>query len=241
MRRLLIGFSVAAIGMLAASPAWAHVTISPSSAPQGSDAVLSFVVPNEMDNATTVKLQVQFPSDHPIAEALVQPVAGWTAAVAMKHVTAPIQTDSGPVTDAVDTVTWSANAGTKGIAVGDFQQFSVSVGLPDVAGELGFPAIQTYSNGQQVKWIETTPPGGQEPDHPTPNLTLTAGAETTGGSTTPTTATTPVTGAASPKNIATTSDVDSAKNTAIVGVIVGAIGVILAAIALVLGRRRSAT
>jgi uncharacterized protein len=238
MRRVVFGFVVAAVIVLVAAPAWAHVTISPASAPQGSDAVLSFVVPNEMDNATTVKLQVQFPSDHPIAEALVQPVAGWTATVAMKHVSTAIQTDSGPVTDAVDTVTWSANAGTKGIAVGDFQQFAVSVGLPDVAGDLGFPAIQTYSNGQQVKWIETTPPGGQEPDHPTPKLTLTAGEAT--GTTTPTT-TTPVTGSALPKNIATKSDVDSAKNTAIVGVIVGAIGVVLAAIALVLGARRRST
>jgi uncharacterized protein len=235
----MVVLAVAAIGVLVASPAWAHVTISPSSAPQGSDAVLSFVVPNEMDNATTVKLQVQFPSDHPIADALVQPVAGWTATVAMKHVTTAIQTDSGPVNDAVNTVTWSASAGTKGIAVGDFQQFAVSVGLPDVAGDLGFPAIQTYSNGQQVKWIETTPPGGQEPDHPTPKLTLTAGTETSGGGTTPTTATTPVTGSALPKNIATTSDVDSAKNVAYVGLGVGVVGVILGALALALGRRRT--
>ena len=116
-----------------------------------------------------------------------------------------------------------------------FQPFSVSVGLPDNANSLQFPTIQTYSNGQKVSWIQVTPPGGTEPDHPVPELTLTSGAET------PTTVTTPSTNAALTKNLATKSDVDSAKNTTIVGVIVGAIGVILAAIALVLGRRRSAT
>jgi len=240
VRRLVIVLAVSAVlALTVASPAFAHVTISPDSAPKGSDALLSFVVPNEMDNATTTKVEVQFPAENPIAEALLQAVPGWTGAVKSASVSPPISTDDGTFNERVDTVTWTANSGTKGIAVGDFQAFSVSVHLPD-ADSLTFPTIQTYSNGQQTKWIETTPPGGQEPENPAPELTLTAGSAET-----PTTSSTPTTagnanngGQALPKNIATKSDVDSAKNTAIVGIVIGALGVILAAIALVLSARK---
>jgi uncharacterized protein YcnI len=239
VRRWMLMLAVTSVGvLLVASPAWGHVTISPSSAPKGSDAVLTFVVPNEMDNATTTKVQVQFPSENPIPEALVQAIPGWTATVASVSVSPPISTDDGTFNDRVNTVTWTANAGTKGIAVGDFQAFPVSVHLPD-ADSLTFPTVQTYSNGKQVKWIEVTPPGGQEPENPAPELTLTAGSgETPRTASTPTTASSGNGGQALPKNIATKSDVDSAKNTAIVGVIVGAIGVVLAAIALALSTRR---
>jgi uncharacterized protein YcnI len=219
-----------------AAPAWAHVTISPSEAPKGSDAVLTFVVPNEMDNATTTQILVQFPHDHPIAAALVSPVAGWTATVKMFHTSTAIQTDSGPVNDAVDTVTWKANAGTTGIAVGGFQQFPVSVGLPN-ADSLTFPALQTYSNSKVVSWVQVTPPGGPEPDNPAPVLTLTAGESS---ATTPTTVATDGSAVASSK-LATKSDVDSAKTVSIIALIVGIIGVILAIVALVLRTRKGST
>src|SRR5262249_28737286 len=116
VRRLAIFLATLGFALVAlATPAWAHVTIEPSSAPQGSDAVLTFIVPNEMDNATTTKVQVKFPDDHPIAEALVAPISGWTSAVATQKVSQPIKTDSGEVTEAVDTVTWTATG--KGIDV----------------------------------------------------------------------------------------------------------------------------
>jgi periplasmic copper chaperone A len=147
-------------------------------------------------------------------------------------VSTPIKTDSGDVNEAVASVTWTATGA--GVAVGDFQQFAVSVGLPDVAATLLFPTAQTYSNRQVVNWVEQTPPGGPEPDNPAPHITLTAGSE--GGGSTPTTAATaaPVL----PKNIATTSDVDSAKTVGYVAIAVGVVGLIVAIIALVLGRRR---
>jgi hypothetical protein len=41
---------------------------------------------------------------------------------------------------------------------------------------LEFRALQTYDNGAVVRWIEATPPGGPEPDHPAPVLTIGATA-----------------------------------------------------------------
>src|SRR3954471_12502150 len=85
VRRIGIVFgTVAILVLIGAAPAWAHVTISPSSAPKGSDAVLTFNVPNEEADVNTTVVQVKFPDEHPIADASVQPIAGWTAEVKTK-------------------------------------------------------------------------------------------------------------------------------------------------------------
>jgi uncharacterized protein YcnI len=227
VRRLAIAFAAAAVFVLvAATPAFAHVTITPSSAPRGSDAVLTFVAPNEETNgAKTVSLAVTFPQDHPIAEALTQPMAGWTSSVTSVHVSTPIQTDSGTVNDAVGTVTWTAASGG-GIPQDQFDTFSVSVGLPDQGDSLMFKAVQKYSDGKEVDWIQTAVPGGDEPPNPAPVLTLTAGE----GSTTP---------ASTSASSSSTSTDNTGKTLGIIALIVGGIALILGVIALVMGRRKT--
>ena len=228
MRRFTIVLATAALALVAAAaPAWAHVKVEPESAPKGSDAVLAFVVPNEKDPQTTTKVVVQFPTDHPIAEALVEPIAGWTAEATQFTVKTPIQTDNGPVTSAVKDVTWTAADG-KGIAVDDFQEFRVSVGLPDDADSLSFPTTQTYSDGSTVNWVQVTPAGGPEPDNPVPVLTLTSATADTG-------ATTPAATSTVKK-----SDVDNAKTIAIVAIVVGALGFLFGIGGLARGRRKTA-
>ena len=66
-----VGAAVAVV--LLASAASAHVVVTPSSAPAGSSQELTFRVPNEQDNATTVKLTVAFPDDPPIPSVAVRP------------------------------------------------------------------------------------------------------------------------------------------------------------------------
>lgn len=233
MRRIAIVFATAAIALVAlAVPAWAHVKVEPESAAKGSDAVLAFVVPNEKAPATTTKVVVQFPRDHPIADAQTEAIPGWTAEVTSFKVTTPIKTDNGDVNQAVDTVTWTATG--KGIAAEDFQEFRVSVGLPDDADSLTFPTVQTYSDGSTVNWVQVTPAGGPEPDDPAPVLTLTAADN----GTTPTTTPSGTTGTAS--GSVKKSDVDSAKTAAIIGIVVGALGLVAGVGGIALGRRKSA-
>ena len=228
MRRFAIVLATAGLTLAAAaSPAWAHVKIEPESAAKGSDAVLAFAVANEKDPETTTKVEVQFPRDHPIAEALVEAMPGWTAEATQFKVTTPIETDNGPVTSAVDKVTWTATG--KGIAVENFQEFRVSVGLPTDADSLAFPTTQTYSDGSVVQWVQLTVPGGPEPDEPAPVLTLTS-ASGDG-------ATTPATPAAT--STVKKSDVDNAKTIAIIGIVVGALGLLAGIGGLARGRRRS--
>jgi uncharacterized protein YcnI len=236
VRRIAIVFAAAGIALVAAAaPAWAHVKVEPESAPKGSDAVLAFVVPNEKDDATTNKVVVQVPTDHPIAEAQTEAIPGWTAEVATSKVTTPISTDNGEVNVAVKSVTWTATGA--GIAAENFQEFRVSVGLPDDADSLTFPTTQTYSDGSTVNWVQVTPPGGPEPDDPAPVLTLTAG-ESDGGDTTPTTAA--PTGNTAAASDVKKSDVDNAKTIAIIGIVVGALGLVAGIGGLALSRRKSA-
>jgi uncharacterized protein YcnI len=156
-----------------AAPAGAHVEIDPAAEPQGSTAVFSFRVPNEEPNASTVRVDVQFPTDHPIASVLVQQKPGWTFTTQTEPLAKPVTTDDGTFTSAVSEITWVASAG--GISPGAFDQFPVFGGPLPKTGKVTFKAIQTYSNGDVVRWIELPTRGAPPPDHPAPALTLTKG------------------------------------------------------------------
>ena len=157
-----------------AIPAAAHVTVHADDPQQGaSDVRLSFRVPNESDTAVTTKIQVFFPTDHPLVGVLTEPLPGWTATTTTGNLATPVKTDDGTITTAVTEVTWSGGK----VPVGSFQDFVVDVGqLPD-ASSLTFKALQTYSDGHVVSWIETVPPGEPEPDFPAPVLSLTPAAD----------------------------------------------------------------
>ncbi len=172
-RRWRILSAVAVLGgvILTAGPAWAHVEIDPDSEPKGATVVFSFRVPNEEPNANTVKLDVQFPTDYPFANVLVGQKTGWTFTSQSQKLAKPIVTDDGTFTDAVTEVTWTATNG--GIPPGAFDLFPVFAGLPKNTSKLTFKAIQTYSNGDVVSWIEIPTKGAPAPDHPAPVLTLT--------------------------------------------------------------------
>ena len=77
----------------------------------------------------------------------------------------------------VRSVTWTADT-RAGISSDQFALFRVSVKLPN-GDSVGFPATQTYSDGTVVRWDQAPLPGGGEPEHPAPMLTLT-GAPSTG-------------------------------------------------------------
>jgi uncharacterized protein YcnI len=152
-----------------AAPAWAHITVTPDTAQAGSSAELTFRVPNEEAKANVTQLQMQIPTDHPIAQLLVKPVPGWTITVKAVTLAKPVTTDDGTFSTAVSEVTWAGGT----IAPGQFQDFSVSADpLPDGVSHLVFKAIQTYSNGDIVRWIDVPQAGQPEPGHPAPVLAL---------------------------------------------------------------------
>jgi periplasmic copper chaperone A len=232
-RAAVVAVAAVAIAVLAAGPAAAHVTVNPREAAKGGFAELTFRVPNERDDASTTKLEVAFPEDTPIASASVRPLAGWTVAVQKAKLAQPVKTDDGEITEGIGRITWSGGK----IEPGQYENFSISAGpLPENADQIVFKALQTYSNGEVVSWIEEPTAGGAEPEHPAPVLKLTAPAGDEHAATD--TASGGDAQAAAPVDAAAKADVDNATRLGIIGLSVGIVGLIVAIIALVAGRRR---
>jgi uncharacterized protein YcnI len=228
MRRAIVAFGVV-IGVLGlAGPAGAHVTIQPGEAAQGSFATQWFQVPNERDDASTVRVEVSFPEGTPIEHVSVEPVPGWQVTVERRTLEEPIGEGDEATTEVVSKITWSGGT----IEPGQFQRFPVSMGaLPDGVDSLEFPTLQVYSGGEEVRWIEPIPASGEEPERPAPTLTLTAASGGEQGSSDDAAASDD--SASADDDVATTDDVDSAKTIGIVGIAVGALGLIVAIVALV--------
>ena len=109
-----------------------------------------------------------------------------------------------------------------------------------------FKATQTYSNGEEVAWIEDTPASGEEPEHPAPVLKLTAatgdehgasGAESDTSTTEP--ARDRDAAAAGVTVAAVQDDIDDANSRANIALVVGAIDLIAGIAGIALARRRS--
>ena len=223
-----------AIVCLAATPAAAHVSIDPPSAPQGSTVKLSFIVPNEEDTATVNKVQIAFPTPPatPIPGVSVGQKPGWRATVTTKRLASPIETDDGTITDVVSEIDWVALTPANAIKPGEFGEFTIDAdGLPDDENQVVFKAIQTYSNRQVVRWIDPVTAGGEEPEHPTPILELTAPDS---GGTTPTTSS--VSTGDATTIVATTKD-NSARALGVIGIALGAVALVGATGALLRKRR----
>ncbi len=153
MRKALVIAGAAAIVALSAGPALAHVTVRPNEGLAGGFQSFVVSVPNERDNASTIKVEVEFP---PVASVSFQDVAGWDRKVEMVEFDEPIEAFGEEITEGVGSVTWSGGE----VEPGEFMTFPFSVG-PLPSGELEFPALQTYDNGEVVRWIG--PPDADEP------------------------------------------------------------------------------
>ncbi|MFG2990666.1 YcnI family protein [Streptomyces sp. NPDC048257] len=153
-------------------PAFAHVGVQPAGeAAKGGYATINFKVPNERDNASTTQLEVNFPIDQPLTSVMPQDVPGWTVAVEKTKLDKPLTVHGKQINEVVTKVTWSGGK----IEAGKFQQFPLSVGkLPESADQMVFKSIQTYDNGEVVRWIEEAKEGAAEPQNPAPVLKLTA-------------------------------------------------------------------
>lgn len=215
-----------ALVLVGALPASAHVEVSSEDAAPGGFGLLVFQVPNETDSATTTKVEVQLPTDTPLAEVTTTPTPGWTISTQTSKLPKPVDVEGATVTEAVTKVTWTADKGG-GIGPEQFEQFELSAGpFPEGVDSMSFPTTQTYNDGEVVHWNQPVKPGtpeAQEPENPAPTLALT-GSEAAG------------------HGEGTASTTEAADPSDTVARALGGIAVVLAAAALgtslVLGRRR---
>ena len=220
-----IPLAVLAIALALASAASAHVTLQPSEAPAADFTRLDVRVPTERDDAGTTKVEVEFPPGFIFVS--TEPVPGWTAKISKRKLAKPVEVFGEEQTEEVDTVTWTGDGTTGIVKPGEFQDFGLSVGTPDEPGKkLTFKAVQTYDNGEVVRWIG--PPDAEEP---APQVALTSAGATEEH-------------AADVQPASATDDGDDDDGApmwlAIVALLVGALGLV-AGIAGVMGGRRRAT
>ncbi|MEU7074782.1 YcnI family protein [Streptomyces narbonensis] len=246
------GIALSSVVLLSGT-AFAHVSVQPQGeAAKGGYATVNIKVPNERDNASTVKLEVNFPLDHPLASVMPQPVPGWKAEVTKSKLSKPLELHGKKINEAVSKVTWTAD-GSK-IGPGQFQQFPLSLGqLPEDTDQLVLKAIQTYDNKEIVRWIEEAKEGAEEPQNPAPVLKLSAASGDHHGAATTAPATGPSASASGDaktghddkagdheEKTATASSSSSDTTARILGVIGILVGIAGVAFGVLAGRRRSA-
>lgn len=231
-RTAAAGAAVLLAVLAPAAAAQAHVRVTPTTAAPGSYATLTFKVPTESATASTQRLVVTLPSDHPFGSVSYQPVPGWSVQVTTSKLATPIKTDDATITEAPTRITWTASISAARIAPGQFQTFAISAGpVPDV-DSLKLSAQQTYTDGSVVNWNETTPSTGAEPEHPAPVLYIKSAPPGDSPATATGAATPAATVAASPVKT-TTSEADSSGQwLGVAGIGVGAVALLVAAYAL---------
>jgi periplasmic copper chaperone A len=208
----------------------AHVTLQPNETAAGGFTRLDVRVPNERDNASTTKVEVKFPPGFTTVS--TEPVPGWTARVTRSKLAKPQVNDEGEkVTDQVDTITWTGDGNQGAIRPGEFRDFGLSLATPDKPGtSLTFKALQTYSNGEVVRWIG--PPDAEEP---APQVKLTAADQSQGG------AGSSLPAGTKASNASSTSDDDTGAPTwlAVLALVIGVLGLVAGGTALMKSRRRA--
>jgi uncharacterized protein YcnI len=232
-----IAAAVIAAALALPAAASAHVTLQPNAAPADGFTRLDVRVPNERDDAGTVKVDVQFPPGFETVS--YEPRQGWKTTIQ--------RADGGDVSR----ITWSGGV----IEPGQFVDFGLSLRMPkgEHGDKLTFKALQTYEGGEVVRWI-----GPEDADEPAPIVTLT-GAASSGGHGAPGSsgdtavssddaagAQEPATGGEEPasapaENASGTVEEDDSNGLAIAALLVGIVALAAAAGALLTARRPKAT
>jgi uncharacterized protein YcnI len=211
IRKLLVtGAIVAGVVALGAGTAFAHVEIE-REGEVGSDGTVnaSLTVPNEEPDAGTVRVELVFPDSPGLTEAEAEPVEGWTATVEKS------------ADGDVESVSW-----TGGPLTGEEKvDLPISLGpVPEGTDEIDFTALQTYDDGQVVRWVDPTPEGGEEPEHPAPVLLISGEPEEHEATTT-----------------SESHDDDSGLSTGAIIAIIVAVIIVIVLIVWLVRRRRSST
>lgn len=169
---LIAGFAVSCASALG------HVTAYPTSTDAGSSPLVRFTIPHGCDEKPTTKIEIQFPETvsavRPVQSAMWSVSGGTTAAAAMAghdsastggHATAE-KHDEAEASDADDhLLTWTAK---KPLAASELGTIEAWLVLPLEADTLWLPAVQTCEGGETIKWIAKDHDG----EYPSPNIVV---------------------------------------------------------------------
>lgn len=156
--RAAIVAAVAVAVALAAAPAGAHVQVRPAEAAPGDPVLWTVLVPNEREVATT-RVELAIPAG--VLPFAYEPLPGWTRRVTKN----PDQSTR--------SVVWTGRLEPEEVLATQFLATT-----PDAEGPVSWKAVQTYADGQKVRWI-----GGPDTEEPAAVTEITASAprENAGG------------------------------------------------------------
>jgi periplasmic copper chaperone A len=155
-----------------AAPASAHVSPTPSEVPAGGFTAVGLTVGHGCEESPTTSVQIQVPET--ILNVTPAIVPGWDVEVATEPLDEPVEGSHGEqITERESMVTYTAQAGNE-LPDGFRQTYTIGFQAPDTEGEyLFFKTIQICAEGQ-TEWIEEYTGEGEEPEHPSPAVLVTA-------------------------------------------------------------------
>jgi periplasmic copper chaperone A len=223
------------ITAIAAAPASAHVTITPSGTAAGSYTVLTFSVGHGCEGAATTALDIQIPE--PILSVTPTLLTGWEVEKQMVQLDEPVTDSHGnSVTERVGQVVYTAD---QPLADGYRAAMELSLQLPETPGEtLTFPVVQRCVQGENP-WTEV-PAEGQDADDlefPAPTVTITDAEEGEHGAAS--TSDTEEAEAATTTTRTVEVESDSSAALGLAGLGAGLVGIVLGLIALTRSRREA--
>lgn len=228
LKNTLIASSALAAGALFAVAlplsASAHISVDSPSTAAGSYTVLTFALPHGCDGSATTALAISIPEQINSVTPTVNP--GWDVSKVAVDLAKPITDGNGDtISTRLGQIVYTAKTP---LADGLRDTFALSMQLPaDAAGKtLEFPVVQTCEVGE-TNWNEAAKADGSEPEHPAPSITVTeASADADGHGGHGAAASDEASG--SDTNSAAASDDVVARVLGIGGLIVGAVGIVLA-------------
>jgi uncharacterized protein YcnI len=162
---LLAAAAAAALALVPAAPAVAHVTLeTPQAAPDTWYRAV-FRVPHGCDGAATIRLTVRLPES--ITRARPMPKPGWTLTLAPRE-GAPPPTGHGAAPE-IAAVTWEGGR----LLDAHYDEFVIRFRTPATPGEVWIPVRQDCEGGRSIEWAQTPGPGERAPT-PAPRLVVLA-------------------------------------------------------------------
>jgi uncharacterized protein YcnI len=156
--------------LIAPAAAQAHISLHPNTIPAGAFATLDVRVPGEQEGAYVTKVDTLFPQGFTGVD--YENVPGWSARVIETKLATPLKEDGETIDTEVSQIVWSWTGPLGKVSNGQFINLPLSLAIPDDASgrALEFKTIQTYSNGQVVRWIDQS----LSAEHPSPRINVTA-------------------------------------------------------------------
>ena len=138
------------LGLFAATPALAHVTLKTQQAQANSLYRATFRIPHGCDGASMTRFIVRLPDS--VTEARPMPKAGWT----LRTVPRGEAPDGHGAVPPLAEIIWEGGR----LEDAHYDEFVVRLRLPDRPGELFYiPVVQECEDGKTAAWVEIPEPG----------------------------------------------------------------------------------